>query len=121
MVLPVTQLQLAYLYSTYNELHLEKKVLSLHIPVRISIAMDFEGIPRISDEVNSEFQSMNEEFTDHYDEKDDSDNDSHTSIIVNLDKSAEDQVEEAVVRDIFYGEPCCTLIQKKCLLDSGWP
>ena len=42
--------------------------------------MDFEGIPGISDELNSEFQSMNEEFTERYDEKDGSDDDSHTSL-----------------------------------------
>ena len=72
--------------------------------------MDLEGIPGLSDELNSEVYSMNEEFSGHQDERDDADDIPDGPIAsVDLDKSAEDGEEEALVRDFFNGEPCCTL------------
>ena len=60
---------------------------------KIFIVMDLEGIPGISDGLNSEFQFMNEEFTGHCDEQDNASevpDDPHSSASVVLDKSAED-------------------------------
>ena len=61
--------------------------------------MDLETIPVISEELSSEFHSMNEEFTSHCDEQDDafqSPNHPNNSTTVDLDLSAEVQIKEAV-------------------------
>ena len=63
--------------------------------------MDLEGIPGMSEELNSEFHSMNEEFTGHDDEQSDAFESSDTSNTVDLDKSVEDQAEEAIIHNFF--------------------
>ena len=71
--------------------------------------MDLESIPGLSEELNSEFQSMNEEFSGHQDEQDDANDISDgPSTSVDIDRSVEDR-DEAVVNEFFNGEPCCTL------------
>ena len=70
--------------------------------------MDLEAIPGLSDDVNTEIYSMNEEFSGHQNEEDADDCDS-----VNLDRSVQDREEEAIVREYFDGSPCCALGPKK--------
>ena len=64
---------------------------------------------------------MNEEFTGHDDELSDAFKSSDTSNTVDLDKSVEDQAEEAIIRDFFDKEPCCTLGPNKsaCWTQAG--
>ena len=88
--------------------------------------MDFEGILRVSDQFSSEFQFINEEFVGHWNEQDnDSEvsDDPHSSATVDLDKTTEDNAEEAIITELFNEEPCCSLQPSKaaCLLDWGWP
>ena len=79
--------------------------------------MDLEAIPGLSDDVNTEIYSMNEEFSGHQNEQEDADDcDS-----VNLDRSVQDREEEAIVREYFDGSPCCALGPKKgpCWIRGG--
>lgn len=72
--------------------------------------MELDAIPGLSDEVNSEFHSMIEEFSGHVDEQGDAnDTSDEPSTSVDLDRSVEDQKEEAIVREYFDGSPCCSL------------
>ena len=59
--------------------------------------MDLETIPVISEELCSEFHSMNEEFTSHCDEQGgafESPDHPNVSTTVDLDLSAEDQIND---------------------------
>ena len=79
--------------------------------------MDLEAIPGLSDDENTEIDSMNEEFSGHQNEQEDADDcDS-----VNLDRSVQDREEEALVREYFDGSPCCALGPKKgpCWIRGG--
>ena len=77
--------------------------------------MDLEAIPGLSDELNSEVCSMNEEFCSHQSEQSSceqaGDDDTAEGAIASsdLDKSVEDREEETVVHEYFDGSPCCTL------------
>ena len=72
--------------------------------------MELDAIPGLSDEVNSEFHSMIEEFSGHVDEQGDAnDTSDEPSTFVDLDRSVEDQKED-IVREYFDA--------RTCLLDS---
>ena len=76
--------------------------------------MELDAIPGLSDKVNSEFHSMIEEFSGHVDEQGDAkDTSDERSVSVDLDRSIEDQKEEAIVCEYFDGNPCCSLGSNK--------
>ena len=81
-------------------------------------AMDLDAIPGLSDEVNSEMHSMNEEFTGHQSEEEDASGAS--CAFMDLDMSVEDREEESLVRE-YFGNPCCSLGPKKgpCWTHAG--
>ena len=57
---------------------------------------------------------MVEEFSGHLDEQGDAiDTPDEPSASVDLDRSVEDREEEAVVREYFDGNPCCSLGSNK--------
>ena len=76
-------------------------------------AMDLEVIPGLTDEVNTEVQSMNEEFSGHQNEQVAADTSADirpacAGASVDLEASVEDQEEEAIVHE-YFGSPCCAL------------
>ena len=72
--------------------------------------MELEAIPGLSDEVNSEFHFMIEEFSGHVDEQGDAnDTPDEPCTSVDLDRSIEDRKEEAIISEYFDGNPCCSL------------
>ena len=76
--------------------------------------MDLEAIPGLSDEVNTEVHSMNEEFSGEQNEQVYADITADgDGASVDLDRSVEDREEEVIVRQYFEGSPCCALGRDK--------
>lgn len=76
--------------------------------------MDLEAIPGLSDEVNIEVHSMNEEFSGQQNEQVYADITADgDSASVDLDRSVEDREEEVIVCQYFEGSPCCALGRDK--------
>ena len=84
--------------------------------------MDSEAIPGLSDDLNTEIHSINEEFFGHQNERKDVDDDGDGArASVELHRSVEDREEEAIARECFDGSPYCALGPEKgfCWIHAG--